>query len=51
MEALSALVPEPEGKFDRVAALDGHGLPPALVKPDDAAFEDVDRGKNIELLC
>ena len=51
MEASGALVPEPAGKLDRIAALDGHGLPAALMEPDDASFEDVDRGKNVEVLC
>ena len=51
MEASRALVPEPAGKLDRVAPLDRHGLATALMEADDASFEDVDRRKNVELLC
>ena len=51
MEAARALVAEPAGKLDGVATLDRHGLAAALVQPDDASFEDVDRGENIEVLC
>ena len=44
MEASGALVAEPAGQLDRIAALDGHGLPAALMEPNDASFEDVDGG-------
>ena len=51
MQAPRALVAEPAGKLDRIAALDRHGLSPSLVEADDAAFEDVDRREDIEVLC
>jgi hypothetical protein len=51
MEPPRAFVAEPTGKLDRVASLDRHGLATALMEADDASFEDVDRGKNVEVLC
>ena len=51
MEAPRALVPEPAGKLDRIAPFDRHGLATPLMKADDASLEDVDRRKNVEVLC
>ena len=51
VQAPRALVAEPAGKLDGIAALDRHGLPPSLVEADDAALEHVDRREDIEVLC
>ena len=51
VQAPRALVAEPAGKLDGIAALDRHGLAPSLVEADDASFEDVDRRQDIEVLC
>ena len=51
MKTARALVPEPPGELDRVAALDRHRLTTALRESDDPTLEDVDRGYHIEVLC
>ena len=46
-----AFVAKAPRQLDRITSLDRHCLPAALGESHDAAFEDVDRRDQLEVLC